>query len=376
LVKGKFAYIAPEQAMGHQMDGRADLWSVGVILWELLSGRRLFKADNEAATLRATLRADVPSLAPLRPGITSELEGIVARALQRHASMRYATASEMRHDLLKCLRAIDSTPNASSIAAFMVANFASEIARQRELLVRVAKGLGETDQRRGVTSHEVLSYGNLDAVDSTARSVNTAKRAYFTTESRALSKRAWGAAAVAVCLIVACVTGGVVYSMRRSNGENEGVADKLIHRWQKPSLEPQIPRSDIDASKRETRSSEAFKSRQSAADNANQRIAQENGDTVRVLKTAVPQVKPVRSKGGVTSSAGNESARGYLTLDTTPWSNVTVLGKPIGQTPIIRYALPPGAYNLVLSNPELGIETSFLVRISENATTTKRVGLK
>jgi hypothetical protein len=258
----------------------------------------------------------------------------------------------------------------------MVANFASEIARQRELLVRVAKGLGETDQRRGVTSHEVLSYGNLDAVDSTARSVNTAKRAYFTTESRALSKRAWGAAAVAVCLIVACVTGGVVYSMRRSNGENEGVADKLIHRWQKPSLEPQIPRSDIDASKRETRSSEAFKSRQSAADNANQRIAQENGDTVRVLKTAVPQVKPVRSKGGVTSSAGNESARGYLTLDTTPWSNVTVLGKPIGQTPIIRYALPPGAYNLVLSNPELGIETSFLVRISENATTTKRVGLK
>ena len=66
VIKGKYAYIAPEQALGQQVDARSDLWSMGVVLWECLTGRRLFKSVNELATLHETLQGEIklPSATP------------------------------------------------------------------------------------------------------------------------------------------------------------------------------------------------------------------------------------------------------------------------------------------------------------------------
>jgi serine/threonine protein kinase len=61
LLKGKISYMAPEQARGEELDRRADLWSLGVVLWEAVTGSRLFRGVNEAATLNLTLSEEVVS---------------------------------------------------------------------------------------------------------------------------------------------------------------------------------------------------------------------------------------------------------------------------------------------------------------------------
>src|SRR5262245_10883452 len=78
-VKGKFSYLAPEQARSEEVDARADLFTLGVTLWEMLTGRRLFADANELETLRNVLQKPVPAPSTLRPGIPPELDRVVLK---------------------------------------------------------------------------------------------------------------------------------------------------------------------------------------------------------------------------------------------------------------------------------------------------------
>nr|MDQ2647171.1 serine/threonine protein kinase [Myxococcota bacterium] len=94
-LKGKVAYMAPEQAQGAEdVDRRADVFSAGVVIWEALAARRLFKAENEAATLARVLATAVPALQLMSSEITAQLSAAVMKALERHPESRYATAAE------------------------------------------------------------------------------------------------------------------------------------------------------------------------------------------------------------------------------------------------------------------------------------------
>ncbi|MCB9618852.1 MAG: serine/threonine protein kinase [Sandaracinus sp.] len=98
-VKGKFAYIAPEQASTDgQHDQRADIWSLGVVMWEAFAGRRLFKGDSEVATLHNALTSEILTL-DHEIEVPNELARIVDRSLQRDPDQRYATARAMKEDL-------------------------------------------------------------------------------------------------------------------------------------------------------------------------------------------------------------------------------------------------------------------------------------
>jgi serine/threonine protein kinase len=94
-LKGKVAYMAPEQAQGaDDVDRRADLFSAGVVIWEALAARRLFKAENEASTLARVLATAVPALQLMSSEITAQLSAAVMKALERDPDARYATAAE------------------------------------------------------------------------------------------------------------------------------------------------------------------------------------------------------------------------------------------------------------------------------------------
>ncbi|AUX39245.1 protein kinase [Sorangium cellulosum] len=93
--KGKMAYAAPEQAMVSQnVDRRADLFAIGIVLWELLAMRRLFDGDH-IAVMHQLLSRDIPRLSTVVPDIDPELEEIVAKALQRDPDRRFSSAQEM-----------------------------------------------------------------------------------------------------------------------------------------------------------------------------------------------------------------------------------------------------------------------------------------
>ncbi len=95
VVRGKYAYMSPEQVEGRDLDGRSDLFSLGIVLWELLAGRRLFKARTREETLSRVRRAEVPSLRGFRPEISEDLEDIVFKALSRRREDRYETAADL-----------------------------------------------------------------------------------------------------------------------------------------------------------------------------------------------------------------------------------------------------------------------------------------
>jgi serine/threonine protein kinase len=102
LLKGKPAYMSPEQVNGEPLDGRSDLFAVGVMLWEMLVGQRLFLAEDVRGILAAVLFGQIPRPRALRPDIPKDLERVTMKLLERDLPARYATAEEALAALLTC----------------------------------------------------------------------------------------------------------------------------------------------------------------------------------------------------------------------------------------------------------------------------------
>lgn len=98
-LKGKFAYMSPEQLTLKEVDRRSDVFSLGVVLWELACGVRLFHRRSEAETAVAVIHDPIPRPSTMRAGFPAELERIVMKALERDVEDRYATAAELTTDL-------------------------------------------------------------------------------------------------------------------------------------------------------------------------------------------------------------------------------------------------------------------------------------
>ena len=98
-IKGKAPYMAPEQILGEHVDRRADVFSLGVLLFEVTTRSRLYSGKGDATAMRLIIDGYVPEPAELRPGYPPELAAVVRRALARNADERYPTAKALSDDL-------------------------------------------------------------------------------------------------------------------------------------------------------------------------------------------------------------------------------------------------------------------------------------
>jgi serine/threonine-protein kinase len=98
-VKAKIAYMSPEQLKLHDVDQRSDIFAIGIILHELLTGRRLFRAENDYILSRLVLEADIVLPSSVNAAVPAALDRVVMRALERDRERRYATAAEMAGEL-------------------------------------------------------------------------------------------------------------------------------------------------------------------------------------------------------------------------------------------------------------------------------------
>lgn len=116
IIKGKLAYMAPEIAFGAEATPLSDLFSVGVVLWEALSGRRLFTGQTDVEVILGVRKAQIPPLVRLRPDLPPELCALVGQALAHEPGARFASADAMGRALAGLLREVDQRTDAVAIA--------------------------------------------------------------------------------------------------------------------------------------------------------------------------------------------------------------------------------------------------------------------
>ncbi len=141
VLKGKIAYLSPEQLRREAIDRRVDVFALGIVLWEISLGRRLFRADNEAATVLMIVKCDVQRPTEIRSDYPPELERIVMKALEGDREKRYATAADMARDLDRYIASGGVPYGAAEVSDFMHGLFASEM-RDREALLASSRHTG------------------------------------------------------------------------------------------------------------------------------------------------------------------------------------------------------------------------------------------
>lgn len=130
-IKGKLGYSAPEQFLQTAIDGRADLYAVGVMLWEALGRRRRRMADTPAATYQARIAGLEPKIREVCPDVPAVLAEICDRATAPDPAERYTTAAEFQHELEEYLDQASRPPGRRELAALLERHFAAERAERR-----------------------------------------------------------------------------------------------------------------------------------------------------------------------------------------------------------------------------------------------------
>ncbi|HHH30813.1 MAG TPA: serine/threonine protein kinase [Polyangiaceae bacterium] len=136
-VKGKVGYMAPENARGDDVDRRADIFGMGVVLWEALAARELFVGDHEVEVLTNVLTAPIPMLSEVDGTIPVALAQVCGKALDRDPEGRFSTAREMAEAIEQ---AADTVASERDVEAFMQARFGERAARRRDMIRRWFQG--------------------------------------------------------------------------------------------------------------------------------------------------------------------------------------------------------------------------------------------
>ncbi|MCG3115279.1 MAG: HDOD domain-containing protein [Candidatus Manganitrophus sp. SA1] len=147
-LKGKFAYMSPEQAWGKKVDHRSDLFSLGIVLYECATGKRLFKGDSEINTLDRVREAKFDPPRRFNADISEQIETVMSKSLVKEAGNRYPSAAQMQRELERCL----SKP-LSEVQAGLAQNlhqlFNEEIEKDRVRMKKAALATSEKSKIQG-----------------------------------------------------------------------------------------------------------------------------------------------------------------------------------------------------------------------------------
>ncbi len=171
VLKGKFGYMSPEQVRGLPLDRRSDIFSLGIILFEVLTGRRLFDGESDFSTLEKVRNVEVDERLLDEAGVPPALKSVVLRALARTPEARYQWCSEMRDDLRLYMQSIEDAYSYRSLGEEMRAVFSDELVREQELMDIYAQigpeGLPAEDE----SVERLVSLDDVDLADSSDESV-------------------------------------------------------------------------------------------------------------------------------------------------------------------------------------------------------------
>lgn len=406
-LKGKLAYMSPEQCRAAPVDRRSDVFSLGIVLWEVLTGRRLFKRDNEAAVISAIVMEDAPEPKVVRPSLPRELSAVALRALRRDPEERFQSAAEMGAALREVVLRLGQPAGPAEIADFVRSVFGERARTKQKLIEEIEAGTGDaallrvlkpdTDESLPSRSNPAVSSKVAEADTRLLPSSKDAPEAAeeLHTHPRGSERPAKGRQRLHVLiiglLVVVILVAGIWLflpgairlfvpdiqeRLARSDGGGSGgwlpPADVVrlpvprtrpIRDFGKPEEPAEPPGESLETAD----AGDAPQENPAAAPDAGSGVSfadagpASGGDSTAVARTPAP-IPPA-------------PATGLLRLDSSPWSDVYLGKKKLGITPIIDLRLPAGTHALRLVNEQRGIEKKIQITIAPGKTAVWKVKL-
>ncbi len=153
IIKGKVAYMAPEQALGKRVDRRCDVWAAGVVAWEILAGQRLYRSEDQVAMLLKIVNEPPPRVSSIRPDIPQELDDVVASALTMDVDQRCSSADELRRRVADAWKSAGGLADTHEVSEFVQATARNKIDARREQVSRVIRLRGSLAQVSAAATH-------------------------------------------------------------------------------------------------------------------------------------------------------------------------------------------------------------------------------
>jgi serine/threonine protein kinase len=158
VLKGKVAYMSPEQAMGQRIDARSDLFAMGIVLWEMIAQQRLMTGESAANTLHKLMNEPIPRLSTVLPNVDPTLEMLVARALEKDPDARFQSAAEMRAALESWLLAQPRVVRQEDVSLRMLSLFGGvreEVQRQIQRHMAAITTASNTQELQALTAESL-----------------------------------------------------------------------------------------------------------------------------------------------------------------------------------------------------------------------------
>ncbi len=335
VVKGKLSYMPPEQFRAEEVDARADVFALGVVVWEFLTGARLFQRESEYLVWRAMLEEPIPSVREHAPDLDPAIDTVLGRALARERDGRYPSVRAFIDELTHVARARGHAHDAGEIARTVRAHCAPHLAERGRRLATVTGGGSpgveparptntmplEREGVGGMVKHGLAPMPADQVEDSSAPvPVPEARRS-----------RAW----IAVASVFVIAAAGIVFALwwtaRAADGETEAAAATVAEApASTPVVTPIEPKPDPDPDP-------------------------ESESTAHAMTPSSPAAAPTRSKRhhrsrrsrSTRAAAANTDASakpGFYTVDSHPYATIYVDGKRKDQTPLFRIELPAGKH--------------------------------
>lgn len=329
IIRGKACYLSPEQAECTDLDGRSDLFSLATVLYEMLTGVRVFEGDTEVATLQKVRQARIQSPAQLRTGLPRQVDSTVLKALSRDRAGRFDTAGAFQVVLSRALHDLDPEFTSAAVADWMRKLFSDDITREitarttkERMLDRLKRENAQVDASK-LTTGEILQMGTLSIRSDQA--------------PRARPSR--GRRGLLVSLLVFLILGA---------GVSVWTNWPAIRKWlggegYRPAGTTDAGTPDAGTAGRDTG------------------VATADGADAK----PPPADPPPRI------------LYGYLNLNANPWAYVEIDGKRLEkETPLFNVRVRAGKHRLRFFNPELKLEKTMMVTIRPNKTEDIIVPLK
>ncbi len=168
VVKGKFSYLAPETAMGKEADAQADIFAVGIMLWEMLTGRRLFIGDSDYQTVKQVQQAVIPSIRKINPKVPEALETILLKSLAKDKAVRHQTAEALAEELAHFL-----SSHQLAITSFDIAKIVREVVEEKRAQAK-KEGKREVSIIDKLIMEELVRFTSLDDAGGATTAADTA----------------------------------------------------------------------------------------------------------------------------------------------------------------------------------------------------------